>query len=144
SASKWKAKSSQACISTEQCSSGCIPLHSLYSHTTRPSSMLPQTSTTDQIRWVYFMLGCAILLPWNVLITTTLLFLSRLVKSPLRTTFASYMTTTSSVCNVFALAHATATSKQSSPSRRVFWSAASVTQHSLSFSCSSAADQEHV
>lgn len=170
-ASKWKAKrvlDSQACISTEQRSSG-IPLHSLYSHTTRSSSMLPQISTTgsgpvyhalppaavdddyddeleltfddsaatdhfvvdevvdSRIRWIYFMLGCAVLLPWNVLITATSFFLSRLVGSPLRATFASYMTTTSSVFNVFALAHATATSKQSSPSRRVFWSAASIT-----------------
>ncbi|KAG1780313.1 nucleoside transporter-domain-containing protein [Suillus placidus] len=81
----------------------------------------------SRIRWVYFMLGCAILLPWNVLITATSFFLSRLVGSPLRATFASYLTTTSTVFNVFALAHATATSKQSSPSRRVFWSAASVT-----------------
>lgn len=81
----------------------------------------------NRIRWVYFMLGCAILLPWNVLITATSFFLSRLVGSPLRATFASYMTTTSNVFNVFALAHATATSKQSSPSRRIFWSAASVT-----------------
>jgi equilibrative nucleoside transporter 1/2/3 len=62
-----------------------------------------------------------------VLITATSFFLSRLVGSPLRATFASYLTTTSNVFNVFALAHATATSKQSSPSRRVFWSAASVT-----------------
>ncbi|KAG2051349.1 hypothetical protein BDR06DRAFT_595941 [Suillus hirtellus] len=81
----------------------------------------------SRIRWIYFMLGCAILLPWNVLITATSFFLSRLVGSPLRATFASYLTTTSNVFNVFALAHATATSKKSSPSRRVFWSAASVT-----------------
>lgn len=171
SASNWRARTlfaSDACISTEQPSSGCnIPLHSLHSHTTRPSSMLPHTSidsgavyhalppaavdddldseleltfddsATDlfvvdhvvdsRIRWVYFMLGCAILLPWNVLITATSFFLSRLVGSPLRATFASYLTTTSTLFNVFALAHATATSKQSSPSRRVFWSAASVT-----------------
>lgn len=81
----------------------------------------------SRIRWIYFMLGCAILLPWNVLITATSFFLSRLVGSPLRATFTSYLTTTSNVFNVFALAHATVTSKQSSPSRRVFWSAASVT-----------------
>lgn len=81
----------------------------------------------SRIRWIYFMLGCAILLPWNVLITATSFFLSRLVGSPLRATFTSYLTTTSTVTNVFALAHATATSKQSSPSRRVFWSTASVT-----------------
>ncbi|KAG2148126.1 nucleoside transporter-domain-containing protein [Suillus clintonianus] len=89
-------------------------------------------SVTDEvvdsrIRWVYFMLGCAILLPWNVMITATSFFLSRLVGSPLRATFASYLTTTSTVFNVFALAHATMTSKRSSPSQRVFWSAASVT-----------------
>jgi hypothetical protein len=53
--------------------------------------------------------------PYNfcpVLITATSFFLSRLVGSPLRATFASYLTTTSTVFNVFALAHATATSKQ--------------------------------
>lgn len=80
----------------------------------------------SRIWWVYFMLGCAILLPWNVLIAATSFFLSRLVGSPLRATFASYMTTSSNLFNLLALAHATATSKQSSPSRRVFWSAASV------------------
>ncbi|KAG1849278.1 hypothetical protein DFJ58DRAFT_453171 [Suillus subalutaceus] len=62
------------------------------------------------------MLGCGILLPWNVfcpvLITATLFFLSRLVGSPLQASFASYVTTTSSVFNVFVLAHATATSKR--------------------------------
>ncbi|KAG1756023.1 nucleoside transporter-domain-containing protein [Suillus lakei] len=89
-------------------------------------------SVTDEvvdsrIRWVYFMLGCATLLPWNVLITATSFFLSRLVGSPLRATFTSYLTTTSTVFNVFALAHATVTSKRSSPSQRVFWSAALVT-----------------
>ncbi|KAG0702331.1 nucleoside transporter-domain-containing protein [Suillus ampliporus] len=85
---------------------------------------------TDQtvdgrIQWVYFTLGCATLLPWNALITATSFFLSRLVGSPLRATFTSYLTTTSTIFNIFAVAHATATSKRSSPSQRVFWSIAS-------------------
>ncbi|KAG1753736.1 nucleoside transporter-domain-containing protein [Suillus paluster] len=90
--------------------------------------MSTTVQTVDsRIRWIYFMLGCATLLPWNVLITATSFFLSRLVGSPLRTTFTSYMTTTSTVSNIFAVAHATATSKRSSPSQRVFWSIASTT-----------------
>ncbi|KAG1753737.1 nucleoside transporter-domain-containing protein [Suillus paluster] len=89
-------------------------------------------SITDQtvdsrIWWIYFMLGCATLLPWNALITATSFFLSRLVGSPLRETFTSYMTTISTVFNIFAVAHATATSKRSSPSQRVVWSTASTT-----------------
>ncbi|KAG1843106.1 hypothetical protein DFJ58DRAFT_916016 [Suillus subalutaceus] len=148
-----------ACISTEQRSSGCIPLYLLYSHTTRRSSMLLQTSRTDsgaicralppvavdddcddELELTFddsatdhFVvdevvdrqirlrdpppLECTRYGPqlynfYPVLITATSSFLSRLVGSPLQATFASYVTTTSSVFNVLALAHATATSKR--------------------------------
>ncbi|KAG2158972.1 nucleoside transporter-domain-containing protein [Suillus bovinus] len=92
-----------------------------------PGNFVVDQVVDSRIWWIYFMLGCAILLPWNAMITATSFFLSRLAGSPLRATFTSYLTTTCNVFNIFALAHATATSKQSSPSRRVFWSVVSIT-----------------
>ncbi|KAK7471010.1 hypothetical protein VKT23_002424 [Stygiomarasmius scandens] len=71
----------------------------------------------SRIRWINFMLGCAVLLPWNALITATPYFLSRLSDSSLKSTFSSYLSTTFTAANVIFLARATATSKQVSPSR---------------------------
>ncbi|OJA16428.1 hypothetical protein AZE42_08404 [Rhizopogon vesiculosus] len=112
---------------------------------TDDSVTLTDQPVDTRIQWVYFMLGCAVLLPWNgafmtpicdvllhrklllVLITATSFFLSRLVGSPLRATFSSYLSTVYTVFHAFGLAHATVTSGRSSPSQRVFWSTASVT-----------------
>lgn len=94
---------------------------------TDDSVTLSDQPVDTRIQWVYFMLGCAVLLPWNVLITATSFFLSRLVGSPLRATFSSYLSTVYTVFHAFGLAHATVTSRRSSPSQRVFWSTASVT-----------------
>jgi len=47
-----------------------------------------------------------------VVITAMPFFLSRLSESPLRSTFASYLTTSFTFANFLFLAHATATSKQ--------------------------------
>lgn len=44
------------------------------------------------VRAIHFALGCAVLLPWNVLITATPYFLSRVVNSPFQSSFSSYMT----------------------------------------------------
>ncbi|KAF8913719.1 nucleoside transporter-domain-containing protein [Gymnopilus junonius] len=72
----------------------------------------------SSIRWIHFVLGCAVLLSWNVVITAMPFFASRLAHSSLRSTFASYLTTTFTLANLIVLAHATATSKHTIPSRR--------------------------
>ncbi|KIY71807.1 hypothetical protein CYLTODRAFT_368694 [Cylindrobasidium torrendii FP15055 ss-10] len=76
-------------------------------------------SMDAKFSWVFVVFGCAVLLPWNVMITATPYFLARLSNSPLKPTFSSYMSTSFTAANVVFLAHATATSKQTSPSRQV-------------------------
>jgi len=75
-----------------------------------------------RIRWIHFVLGCAVLLPWNAMITATPYFLSRLDESSLKSSFSSYLSCAFMVPNLAFLAHATATAKQSSNSRRVLLS----------------------
>ena len=82
-----------------------------------------------RIRWIHFLLGCAVLLPWNgtsqlywqilgylqctvAIITATPYFLSRLDGTPLKSTFSSYLSTTFTAANFGFLAHATATAKK--------------------------------
>ncbi|KAF9482455.1 hypothetical protein BDN70DRAFT_853218 [Pholiota conissans] len=72
----------------------------------------------SRILWIHFILGCAVLLPWNVVITAMPFFLSRLSASPLRSAFASYLTTSFTAANFLFLAHATAVSKTTSPSKQ--------------------------
>ncbi|KAJ3790664.1 nucleoside transporter-domain-containing protein [Lentinula aff. detonsa] len=72
----------------------------------------------SRIRWINFVLGCAVLLPWNALITAIPYFLSRLAGSHLQSTFTSYLSITFTLANFLCLAHATATSKQTAPSVR--------------------------
>ncbi|KAF8843172.1 hypothetical protein BDN67DRAFT_897852 [Paxillus ammoniavirescens] len=80
-----------------------------------------EPSTSDaRIRWTYFMLGCAGLLPWNALINGTSFFLTRLIGSPLYPTFTSYMSSVFTLTNLVSQTYCTITSKQSSPSRRTF------------------------
>ncbi|KAF8974277.1 nucleoside transporter-domain-containing protein [Flammula alnicola] len=83
-----------------------------------PATDLPTFLVDSRIRWIHFILGCAVLLPWNVVITAMPFFLARLSTSPLRSTFASYLTTSFTASNFIFLAHATATSKTTSPSRQ--------------------------
>ncbi|KAJ7067963.1 nucleoside transporter-domain-containing protein [Mycena amicta] len=71
------------------------------------------------IRWIHFILGCAVLLPWNVMITAMPFFFARLADSPLRLAFGSWLACSFTLSNFLWLALATVTSKQSSPSRRV-------------------------
>ncbi|KAL0949190.1 hypothetical protein HGRIS_009268 [Hohenbuehelia grisea] len=80
-----------------------------------PSSLVVEA----RIRWIHFILGCAILLPWNVMITATPYFLSRLEGSQYKSTFNSYLSTSFTAANFAFLAHATATSKQTIPSLRI-------------------------
>jgi len=87
---------------------------------------------TPAIRWVHFIFGCAVLLPWNgmssrerrsttpvrstnpptAMITATPYFLSQLEGSSLQHILPSYMSLVSTASNLGFLAHATATTKQ--------------------------------
>ncbi|CDO74637.1 hypothetical protein BN946_scf184325.g24 [Trametes cinnabarina] len=73
----------------------------------------------SQIRWIHFLLGCAVLLPWNAIITATPFFLSRLEGTSLKSAFSSYLSTTFTAANFAFLGHATATAKKASNTRRV-------------------------
>ncbi|KIN95721.1 hypothetical protein M404DRAFT_165111 [Pisolithus tinctorius Marx 270] len=84
-----------------------------------PSSTAP---VDKRIRWTYFLLGCATLLPWNALINAVSFFKSRLVGTPSRTVFSSYQSSAFTVTGLLFQAYCTMTSKQSSPSRRVLGS----------------------
>jgi hypothetical protein len=99
--------------------------------------LAPSSAPVDsRILWIHFMLGSAVLLPWNgtsetshisylvcrvsltmrpVMITAEPYFLSRLRNSPIRSTFASYLATTFTLSNFIFLAHATVTSKKVCP-----------------------------
>ncbi|KAG6907603.1 hypothetical protein DXG01_008221 [Tephrocybe rancida] len=72
----------------------------------------PTEGVEAQIRWIHFILGCCVLLPWNVMITATPYFLSRLDGSPLKGVFSSYLSVTFTASRFIFLAHATAISKQ--------------------------------
>ncbi|KAI0363552.1 hypothetical protein BV20DRAFT_1047586 [Pilatotrama ljubarskyi] len=76
----------------------------------------------SRIRWIHFLLGCAVLLPWNVMITATPYFLSRLEGTSLKGTFSSYLSVTFTIANFGFLAHATATAKKASNTRRSLFS----------------------
>ncbi|KAI9001317.1 nucleoside transporter-domain-containing protein [Trametes punicea] len=81
-----------------------------------------RVNVDSRIRWIHFLLGCAVLLPWNAIITATPFFLSRLEGTPLKSTFSSYLSTTFTAANFAFLAHATATAKKASNTRRVLGS----------------------
>ncbi|KZV77161.1 hypothetical protein PENSPDRAFT_645434 [Peniophora sp. CONT] len=82
---------------------------------------VPNLPPDSRIRWVHFLLGCAVLLPWNVLITATPFFLSRLEGTSIYKLFSSYLSVSFTISNFTFLAHATATTKNSSPARRIRW-----------------------
>ncbi|KAH0840096.1 nucleoside transporter-domain-containing protein [Lanmaoa asiatica] len=77
-------------------------------------------SAEARAKWTYFLLGCAILLPWNALINGTSFFLSRLAGSPFYPTFSSSLSSVYMLTNLVCQFYSTITSKQSSPSRRIF------------------------
>jgi len=94
----------------------------------------PSNARVDtRIQWIYFMLGAAVLLPWNgtlitplcvprvtlytwvVMITAEPYFISQLRGSSIRSIFGSYLATTFTLSNFLFLAHATITSKKARP-----------------------------
>ncbi|KAF7331780.1 Nucleoside transporter [Mycena kentingensis (nom. inval.)] len=79
---------------------------------------LPPQPITPSIKWIHFILGCAVLLPWNVVITAMPFFFARLGDSPLRLAFGSWLACSFTLSNFLWLGLATVTSKQSSPARR--------------------------
>ncbi|KAH0587176.1 hypothetical protein H2248_005984 [Termitomyces sp. 'cryptogamus'] len=79
----------------------------------------PAVVVDTQVWWIHFILGCCVLLPWNVMITATPYFLSCLKGTPLQGVFSSYLSVTLTATNFFFLAHATAVSKRTSPSRQI-------------------------
>ncbi|KAI9466711.1 nucleoside transporter-domain-containing protein [Lactarius psammicola] len=83
----------------------------------------PSDAPADgRIQWIHFMLGAAVLLPWNVMITAEPYFISQLRRSSIRSTFGSYLATTFTFSNFLFLAHATITSKKVPPAQRTRWS----------------------
>ncbi|KAK7061413.1 nucleoside transporter [Favolaschia claudopus] len=91
-----------------------------------PANPPPEAAIDSRVIWIHFILGCAILLPWNVMITATPFFLSRLANSPHKLTFTSYMSCAFTASNFIFLARATITSRQSSPARRTLFSTLSL------------------
>ncbi|KAG6831868.1 hypothetical protein H0H92_006985 [Tricholoma furcatifolium] len=79
----------------------------------------PEIVVDAQVRWIHFILGCCVLLPWNVTITAMPYFLSRLNGSPFKGVFGSYLSVTCTASNFVFLAHATTISKETSPSRQI-------------------------
>ncbi|RPD66694.1 hypothetical protein L226DRAFT_549482 [Lentinus tigrinus ALCF2SS1-7] len=91
------------------------------------SAFIPTQNVVDsRIRWAHFMLGCAVLLPWNALITATPYFQSRVAGTSLKSVFSSYLSTTFTAANFLFLAHATVTAKKASNTRRVLVSLAAL------------------
>ncbi|TFK73018.1 hypothetical protein BDN72DRAFT_956818 [Pluteus cervinus] len=81
----------------------------------------PALIVDHSVKLIHFILGCSVLLPWNVMITATPFFLSRVTGSPFQAAFGSYLSTSFTLSNFTFLAHATATAKQVSPSRQTRW-----------------------
>jgi len=87
------------------------------------NEIMPSVVPVDnRIQWIHFMLGAAVLLPWNVMITAEPYFISQLRHSSIRSTFGSYLVTTFTLSNFLFLAHATMTSKKVPPAQRTRWS----------------------
>lgn len=95
-----------------------------------------ESSHDARIRWIHFILGSAVLLPWNAIITATPFFLSRLEGSSLKSTFSSYLSTSFTVANFFVLAHATVTSHHTTATRRAFLAIFWLTALTLAFTLS--------
>ncbi|KAJ3548833.1 hypothetical protein NMY22_g1111 [Coprinellus aureogranulatus] len=83
-----------------------------------PPQDIPPELVDRRVKWINFILGAAVLLPWNVTITAMPYFLARLQGSSLKSTFGSYLTTTFTLSNFIFLAHATITSKHIRPASR--------------------------
>ncbi|KAF8639859.1 hypothetical protein AX17_001114 [Amanita inopinata Kibby_2008] len=87
---------------------------------TEEDAQTEPTVLDERFKWTFFMMGCALLVPWNVIITAVPFFLSRLEGAPrLKLSFSSYLTTSSTIVNFAFLTHATFYDKPSPPSRQI-------------------------
>ncbi|KAI0269290.1 nucleoside transporter-domain-containing protein [Gloeopeniophorella convolvens] len=82
---------------------------------------ISEVPVDSKIKWIHFMLGSAVLIPWNVMITAEPYFLSQLQSSSMRSTFGSYLATSFTLSNFIFLAHATITSKEAPSAQRGRW-----------------------
>ncbi|PVG01232.1 hypothetical protein CPB86DRAFT_727955 [Serendipita vermifera] len=78
-----------------------------------------EDNDTTVVQWIFFLLGCAVLLPWNAIIVAIPFFQSRLEDSPLRAVFASYLVAAIQLCRFPTLIHATLSVKKSSKTTRI-------------------------
>ncbi|KAF8132027.1 nucleoside transporter-domain-containing protein [Boletus edulis] len=92
-----------------------------------PYSTIEHIPAAARTRWTYFLLGCAILLPFNALFNATPFFLSRLAGSPFYSTFTSYLSSVYTLTKLVCQFYCTLTSKQSSSSRRISLSITAMT-----------------
>ncbi|KDQ14089.1 hypothetical protein BOTBODRAFT_32877 [Botryobasidium botryosum FD-172 SS1] len=82
---------------------------------------MPDVQPIDpRIRWVCFVLGASVLLPWNALINATPYFIGRLAGAPnLQSTFSSYLSASYTLLNTLTLGHATMTNQRVDSSKRI-------------------------
>ena len=79
----------------------------------------PLPPPTASTRRIMLMLGAAILLPWNAMITASGYFASRLADSPHASRFSYTLSSTLTVANLLCLLHSTLTSKRLPVTRRL-------------------------
>ncbi|KIY45947.1 hypothetical protein FISHEDRAFT_48408 [Fistulina hepatica ATCC 64428] len=89
-------------------------------HLARSASSTSPDVVDSRIRWLHVIFGCAVLLPWNILLTATPYFISNLDGSSYQRSFTSYLSSGFMTANFCFLAHATIISKKHSPSRQTF------------------------
>ncbi|KIM31998.1 hypothetical protein M408DRAFT_327371 [Serendipita vermifera MAFF 305830] len=77
------------------------------------------TKATTRIYRIFFILGAAVLLPWNAMITTFPYSLERLEGSTLRPAFASYFSAIYQLASFAVLCHASYTSAHASKHQRI-------------------------
>lgn len=85
----------------------------------RQRALSQVVANSSVVHWIFFIIGCAVLLPWNAIITAMPFFLSRLEKSHLQPVFASYLVASMQLVRLPALVHATYTVKQVPKTTRI-------------------------
>ncbi|KDQ12677.1 hypothetical protein BOTBODRAFT_67158 [Botryobasidium botryosum FD-172 SS1] len=82
---------------------------------------MPDIQPIDpRIRWVCFVLGASVLVPWNALINATPYFIEGLADAPnLQSTFSSYLSASYTLLSTFTLGHATMTNQRVDSTKRI-------------------------
>ncbi|KAG8821438.1 hypothetical protein FRC18_011331 [Serendipita sp. 400] len=90
------------------------------SSTRRRDASATETSLAlMRIHWVFWVLGAAILLPWNAMITAIPFFVERMSNSPFRSTFSSYFSAIYQLTSFISL-YISSVTKSSKSSRIIF------------------------